>query len=53
MGASITRRSILAGAGAVAGMLALGGFSRAFAGEGAPVRPPGGQDEARLQALCV
>lgn len=53
MGASITRRSILAGAGAVAGMLALGGFSRAFAGEGAPVRPPGGQDEAHLQALCV
>ena len=50
---AITRRSVLEGAAAAVVMLGLGGAVRAFAGEGTPLRPPGGQDEARLQGSCI
>lgn len=50
---AITRRSVLEGAAAAVAMLGLGGAVRAFAGEGTPLRPPGGQDEARLQGSCI
>ena len=41
------------GAGACVGLVALGGVSIAFARDGELLRPPGGQDEVRLRALCV
>lgn len=53
MAGLVTRRGALAGAGLVAGTLALGGVARAFAGEGALLRPPGGQDEWLLRSRCV
>lgn len=50
---SITRRGAVAAGCAMAGTLALGGAVKAFAEDGAFLRPPGGQDEALLRALCV
>lgn len=53
MGASITRRDLLVGAGLLAGCFALGGGVKAFAAEANYLRPPGGQDDAGFRALCV
>ena len=50
---TITRRSVLEGAAAAVVLLGFGGTVRAFAGEETPLRPPGGQDEARLQWSCI
>lgn len=48
-----TRRDFLVGTGACLGLVALGKVSIAFAQDGTLLRPPGGQDEGRLRALCV
>lgn len=53
MGRAITRRELVAGAVAFAGCFAVGGAGRALAENAPRVRPPGGQDEARLRALCL
>lgn len=37
----------------MAGMFALGGVGRAFAGSQELLRPPGGQDESRIWAACL
>ena len=50
---SQTRREFVVGAGCLVGLVALGGVSRAYAADGQLLRPPGGQDEQRLRALCV
>lgn len=49
----VSRREALLAAGAFMGCFALGGASAAFASGGSRVRPPGGQDEAKLRALCL
>lgn len=49
----LSRRELLVGAGLFAGVLALGGTTKAFADGGELLRPPGGQDEERLRALCI
>ena len=49
----LTRRHLLEGAGVTAVMLAVGGAGVALAGEEAPLRPPGAQDESRFTAACV
>lgn len=48
-----TRREFITGTCAAVGLIALGGGARAFAADGQLLRPPGGQDEASLRALCV
>lgn len=48
-----TRREFLIGAGLFAGLLCVGGAAKAYAADGELLRPPGGQDEARLRALCL
>ncbi|MCI9261117.1 4Fe-4S dicluster domain-containing protein [uncultured Adlercreutzia sp.] len=48
-----TRREFVVGACALAGLVAVGGVTRAYAEDGSLLRPPGGQDEERLRALCV
>lgn len=54
MSVVISRRELLGGLCAGAGLVAFGGVAKAFAGEGDSVlRPPGGQDEALLMASCV
>ena len=51
---SITRRGVLVGAGAVAGMFAVGGAAYALEGEDRGLlRPPGAQDEAHFRATCL
>ena len=51
---SITRRGVLVGAGAVAGMFAVGGVAYALEGEDRGLlRPPGAQDEAHFRATCL
>ena len=50
----ITRRAFLAGGGAFASMLALGGVAHAAgAGTEELLRPPGAQDASRFTALCL
>lgn len=49
----ISRRTAVAGLGGVAALFALGGAGTALAGEGALLRPPGGQDEARFIGACL
>ncbi len=50
----ITRRAFLAGGGAFASMLALGGVAHAAGtGTGELLRPPGAQDASRFTALCL
>ncbi|MDR0514324.1 MAG: 4Fe-4S dicluster domain-containing protein [Coriobacteriaceae bacterium] len=49
----LTRKEVLVGGVGAAAVLALGGTVKAFAGEGAILRPPGGQDEARLLGACI
>lgn len=53
MKAMFTRRGALLAIGGFAGCFALGGAAQAFAGQGQYLRPPGGQDELRLRALCI
>lgn len=48
-----TRREFVVGAGCLVGLVALGGVTKAYASEGELLRPPGGQDEERLRALCI
>ena len=51
---SITRRGVLVGAGAVAGVFAVGGVAYALEGEDRGLlRPPGAQDEAHFRATCL
>lgn len=52
-GTSLSRRGVLMGAVCVAGMVALGGAGRAFAGDGTLIRLPGAQDEQRFLAACL
>lgn len=49
----LTRRDLIAGAGAVAATLAIGGAGTAFAGGRTLMRPPGGQDEDRFIGTCI
>ena len=53
MGKDSTRREFVAGAVLFAGACALGGATKAFAGEDELLRPPGGQDEDAFLALCL
>lgn len=53
MESNATRREFVVGAGCLVGLVALGGVTKAYAGEGELLRPPGGQDEERLRALCI
>lgn len=53
MTASITRREVVVGSCLFAGVVTLGGVTKALASGDDLVRPPGGQDERRLQALCI
>ncbi len=52
-GFKLQRRELVACAGSVAGMIALGGAGAAIKGNGTLIRPPGGQDEEDFQALCI
>jgi ferredoxin-type protein NapG len=49
----ITRREALRGAAGAAVMLGLGGTARYAFGNALLVRPPGGQDEKHLLAVCI
>lgn len=54
MSKPITRRAFLAGGGAFASMLALGGVAHAAGSNtGEMLRPPGAQDATRFSALCL
>ena len=53
MKADISRRGLLCAAGAFAGCFVLGGGAVALGADDDHLRPPGGQDQARLRALCV
>lgn len=50
---AMSRRGVVVLSGAVLATFALGGAARAFAGENALVRPPGGQDERVLLGACI
>lgn len=50
--AGVTRREAVAGLACMAGCVGLGAGARLLGG-GSLLRPPGGQDEDRLLALCV
>ena len=50
---NLTRRELVAGACGFAGLFALGGASAAIGSDEGLLRPPGGQDSARLLALCI
>ena len=50
--ADISRRELLWSAGGVAAVLGIGAVTKALGGE-TVLRPPGGQDEERLLALCL
>lgn len=49
----MSRRTFAAGAGCAVALMALGGVAEALDGPGDALRPPGGQDEERLKALCL
>ena len=49
----LTRRNLVEGAAAVVALAAVGGVGVAFAGETAPLRPPGAQDEAHFISTCI
>ncbi len=49
----ITRREAVLGGAFACGLVACGGLTQAFAGEGAILRPPGGQDKGRFAAMCI
>ena len=48
---SVSRRSLLIGAGGTAALLGLGALR--YAGHNPLVRPPGGQDESHLVSACI
>lgn len=50
---TVSRRGLIAGAGCVAAMIAIGGVGKAFAGENVLVRLPGGQDDDRFLGACL
>lgn len=50
---TVSRRGLIAGAGCVAAMIAVGGVGKAFAGENVLVRLPGGQEDDRFLATCL
>lgn len=50
---AVTRRAFAGFLGATAALGMLGGATRAFAGDGSLLRPPGGQDEAQFISRCV
>ena len=50
---SISRRNLLVGAGSIGACLIVGGIARATVGENDLLRPPGGQDEAKLWGACI
>lgn len=52
-GTSVTRRTVVEGAGVAVALLVFGGATRAIAGEAPQLRPPGGQDEALFQGACI
>ena len=47
----VSRRALLIGAGSTAALLGLGALR--YPGHNPLVRPPGGQDEARLVSACI
>lgn len=49
----LTRRNLLEGACATLALAAVGGVGVAFAGESAPLRPPGTGDEDHLLGTCI
>lgn len=53
MGEGFTRRGFLVGGVGVVTLIALGGAGAAFAGQGALLRPPGGQNEELLWGACI
>lgn len=53
MSGSISRRELVAGGVGLAALFAVGGATRAVAGEGACLRPPGAQDEEHFLATCI
>ena len=53
MAIELTRRAAIGAAAGFAGCLVLGGASKAIAGENAPLRPPGAQDESHFLATCI
>jgi ferredoxin-type protein NapG len=52
-GLQLQRRELVACAGGLAGMLALGAAGAALKGDKTLIRPPGGQDEAAFLSLCI
>ena len=50
---NISRRTFVCGAGATAGLFALGGVAAASPKNESLLRPPGGQDETLLFAACL
>lgn len=53
LASGVTRRDFTLGVGVACGLVAFGGVSKAFAGDGALLRPPGAQDEDRLLSRCI
>lgn len=49
----VTRRQFALGVAGAAALFAVGGAGKAFAGETALLRPPGGQDEALFLGACI
>jgi len=49
----IARRDFVAAAGSVVALACIGGFARLVPAEAELLRPPGGQDDAALLALCT
>jgi ferredoxin-type protein NapG len=49
----ITRRQLIGGVAGAAALVAIGGATKAFAGDEELVRPPGGQDAARFLGNCI
>ncbi len=50
---SVSRRGLIAGASAVAALAVVGGATKAFAGEGDLIYPPGGGDGQPLWGSCI
>ncbi len=48
----VTRRNVIVGGAVIISLFALGGANKAFAAD-ALLRPPGGQNEARLIGACI
>jgi ferredoxin-type protein NapG len=50
---ALSRREVITGACLFAGMMVIGGATKALAFENNLLRPPGGQDSVRLKACCI